>query len=134
MSDTPFRPPAKTLLADRGYDSNWFRLALAERGIAPCIPSTRSRKQPIPYDQLLYRQRDEEPGAAGGLGWGCPSLGGVRLPPSRSSGCPYTPFKATPSLWMGGRGLCRTSTMACRARSGAEAPCQQDRYAIRITS
>jgi transposase len=25
-------PPAKTLLADRGYDSNWFRDALAKRG------------------------------------------------------------------------------------------------------
>lgn len=50
-------PPAKALLADRGYDSNWFRKALAERGFAPCIPSTRSRKQPIPYDEALYRQR-----------------------------------------------------------------------------
>jgi transposase len=27
------------------------------RSIAPCIPSTRSRKQPIPYDEALYRQR-----------------------------------------------------------------------------
>lgn len=50
-------PPTKALLADRGYDSDWFRQALAERGIAPCIPSTRSRKQPIPYDKGLYRQR-----------------------------------------------------------------------------
>jgi transposase len=26
-------------------------------GIAACIPSTRSRKQPIPYDTAFYRQR-----------------------------------------------------------------------------
>ena len=40
-------PPARYLIADRGYDSAWFREALAPRGIEPCIPSTRSRK--IPY-------------------------------------------------------------------------------------
>ncbi len=34
-----------------------FREALISRGIAPCIPSTRSRKRPIPYDALFYRQR-----------------------------------------------------------------------------
>jgi transposase len=50
-------PPAKTLLGDRGYDSNRFRQGLVERGIMPCIPSTRSRKRPIPYDEVLYRQR-----------------------------------------------------------------------------
>jgi transposase len=50
-------PPAVTLIADRGYDSAWFRGALAERGIAPCIPSSKKRKVPYPYDQALYRQR-----------------------------------------------------------------------------
>jgi putative transposase len=50
-------PPARELLADRGYDSSRFRTALVERGIAPCIPSTRSRKTPLPYDKDLYRQR-----------------------------------------------------------------------------
>jgi putative transposase len=50
-------PPARELLADRGYDSRRFRTALVERGIAPCIPSTRSRKTPLPYDKNLYRQR-----------------------------------------------------------------------------
>lgn len=53
----PALPPARELLADRGYDSNRFRAALAARGIEPCIPSTRSRKAPLPYDKLLYRQR-----------------------------------------------------------------------------
>ena len=50
-------PPAKALLADRGYDSNWFRKALAQRGCKPCIPSTASRKIPLTYDTALYKQR-----------------------------------------------------------------------------
>lgn len=50
-------PPAKALIADRRYDSTWFREALQDRGIEPCIPSSRSRKLPYPYDKALYRQR-----------------------------------------------------------------------------
>jgi transposase len=50
-------PSASTLLADRGYDSNWFRQALIDRGTEPCIPPTKSRKQPISYDAALYKQR-----------------------------------------------------------------------------
>jgi hypothetical protein len=37
-------PAASVLIGDRGYDSNWLRAALAEKGIEPCIPSTKSRK------------------------------------------------------------------------------------------
>ena len=48
-------PPARCLIADRGYDSAWVREALAARGITPCIPSSRSRKRPYPYDKTLYR-------------------------------------------------------------------------------
>ena len=50
-------PPASTLIADRGYDSRWFRQALAARGIEPCIPSSKSRKVPFSDDKALYRQR-----------------------------------------------------------------------------
>lgn len=50
-------PPAKTLIADRGYDSAPFRQALSAKGIQPCIPSSRSRKIPYAYDRALYRQR-----------------------------------------------------------------------------
>lgn len=53
----PHLPQAKELLGDKGYDSRRFREALIARGIIPCIPSTRSRKIPIPYDKVLYRQR-----------------------------------------------------------------------------
>jgi transposase len=37
--------------------SRRFRDALIARSIIPCIPSTRSRKVPIPYDKALYCQR-----------------------------------------------------------------------------
>src|SRR5580698_1916255 len=53
----PRLPKAAALLADRGYDSNWFRNALADQGTVPCIPPTKSRKQPLDYDKTLYRQR-----------------------------------------------------------------------------
>ena len=50
-------PKAKTLLGDQGYDADWLRKDLADRGIEPCIPSKVNRKVPIPHDQTLYRQR-----------------------------------------------------------------------------
>ena len=50
-------PPAKELIADRGYDSDGFRTALQDRGIVPCIPSRKHRKHPRPHDPALYRQR-----------------------------------------------------------------------------
>lgn len=50
-------PRAKHLIGDRGYDADWFRRALAERGTAACIPSKRNRKVAIPHDAALYRQR-----------------------------------------------------------------------------
>ena len=50
-------PRAKELLGDKGYDADWFRQALAERGITPCIPSKSNRKARIEHDRILYRQR-----------------------------------------------------------------------------
>jgi transposase len=50
-------PKAKALLGDKGYDADWFRQALSERGITPCIPSKANRKAQIDYDKTLYRQR-----------------------------------------------------------------------------
>lgn len=50
-------PTANVLLADRGYDADWFREALTDRGIASCIPSRRNRKLAVPHDPALYRQR-----------------------------------------------------------------------------
>ena len=50
-------PPAKMLLADKGYDADWFREALEDKGIAACIPARRGRKAPASHDRKLYRQR-----------------------------------------------------------------------------
>jgi putative transposase len=53
----PSLPPAGELLGDKGYDSNLFRRAQIQRGIASCIPSSRSCKLPIAHDKAFYRQR-----------------------------------------------------------------------------
>lgn len=50
-------PQAKVLLGDKGYDSDWLRAALTERGIDACIPPLRHRKVQHAYDKQLYRQR-----------------------------------------------------------------------------
>jgi putative transposase len=50
-------PDADVLLADRGYDADWFRKALQDKGIAPRIPSRKCRKTPIPHDAELYKRR-----------------------------------------------------------------------------
>ena len=50
-------PNAKELLGDKGYDSDWFRAALTERGITPCIPPKSNRKVQYPYDKTVYKKR-----------------------------------------------------------------------------
>ena len=50
-------PRVKELLGDKGYDADWFRQALTERGITACIPSKSNRRVPIEHDRILYRQR-----------------------------------------------------------------------------
>ena len=49
--------PAKALLADKGYDADWFREALVERDVKVCIPPKSNRKIQIPYDKVRYRKR-----------------------------------------------------------------------------
>lgn len=46
------------LIADKGYDSNAVRDLLASRGAEAVIPSTSSRRAPIPYDRDAYRARN----------------------------------------------------------------------------
>ena len=53
----PAMPKAKQLLADKGYDADWLRAALAKRRVVACIPSKSNRKAAIPYDAILYKQR-----------------------------------------------------------------------------
>jgi transposase len=53
----PAMPGAKELLADKSYDADWFRQALATRKIAPLHPLQIQPLSPIPHDAILYRQR-----------------------------------------------------------------------------
>jgi transposase len=53
----PQLPSAKSLIGDKGYDSDAFRKALIEKGIEPCIPPKKNRKRPQPYDEALYKKR-----------------------------------------------------------------------------
>lgn len=46
------------LIADRGYDTNAIRAAIAAQGAQVVIPSTTSRRAPIPYDQAAYKDRN----------------------------------------------------------------------------
>ena len=52
-------PDAETIIADKGYDSDAFREALAGRGITPCIPPRAKRRLPATYCKTLYRQRPQ---------------------------------------------------------------------------
>ena len=51
-------PKAKWLLADRGYDADWFRDALQAKGITPCIPGRKSRNKTVKYDKRRYKRRN----------------------------------------------------------------------------
>jgi len=46
------------LIADKGYDTNAIRALVASRGALAVIPSTASRRAPIPYDRDAYRARN----------------------------------------------------------------------------
>jgi transposase len=46
------------LIADKGYDTNAIRALVEHRGALAVIPSTASRKAPIPYDRDAYRARN----------------------------------------------------------------------------
>jgi transposase len=46
------------LIADKAYDSASLRQLITETGMLAVIPSTRSRKLPIPHDRIAYRLRN----------------------------------------------------------------------------
>lgn len=50
------QPAADWLLGDRGYDADWFREALIDKEITPCIPERKSRDKPIKYDKRRDRK------------------------------------------------------------------------------
>ncbi|MFD1344845.1 IS5 family transposase [Litorisediminicola beolgyonensis] len=46
------------LLGDRGYDADWFRETLKDKGIHACIPGRKQRKTPVKYDKRRYKRRN----------------------------------------------------------------------------
>lgn len=54
-------PKADWLLADRGYDADWFREALKDKGIRPCIPGRKSQGWPVKYDKRLVTDEGKLP-------------------------------------------------------------------------
>ncbi len=40
-----------------GYDADWFRDALQDKGIRARIPGRKQRKSPVTYDKRRYRRR-----------------------------------------------------------------------------
>lgn len=51
-------PASEWMTADRGYDADWFREALKDKGIRPRIPSRKSRGKVVRYDKRRYRRRN----------------------------------------------------------------------------
>jgi transposase len=50
-------PNVEWLLGDRGYDADWFREALRDKGIRACIPDQKQRKKTVKYDKRTYKRR-----------------------------------------------------------------------------
>jgi transposase len=44
-------PDVDWLLGDRGYDADWFREVLKDKGIRACIPGRKQRTMSIKYDK-----------------------------------------------------------------------------------
>ena len=88
-------PKAKQLLADKGYDADWFRAALAKRRITACIPSKANRKTAIPHDAVLYKQRHNIENMFGASKTGdasTPDTTVAPIPTSRQSASPQPSY------------------------------------------
>ena len=48
-------PKVEWLLGDRGYNTDWFREALKDKGIRPCILGRKQRKKNVKYDKRRYK-------------------------------------------------------------------------------
>ena len=51
-------PKVDWLLGDRGYDADWFRNALRDKGIGACIPGRKQRTTPVKHDKRRYIRRN----------------------------------------------------------------------------
>jgi transposase len=50
--------PVHRVIADRGYDADHLRRFLAERQAEAVIPPTKSRRKPIAYNVIAYKDRN----------------------------------------------------------------------------
>jgi transposase len=55
----PEECPIDAAVADTAYDSDAIREYLVDRDIAPVIPSSANRAEPIEYDEAMYRERNK---------------------------------------------------------------------------
>ncbi|KQO90919.1 transposase [Methylobacterium sp. Leaf90] len=55
LAEAPGR--LRRLIADKGYDADWLRADLREKGVTPIIPGKRGRKRKIRHDKRRYRER-----------------------------------------------------------------------------
>ena len=69
------------LLADRGYDADWFPETLVDTGTKPCIPGHQSRKKTVRYDKRRYKRRNR-------IEWMCGRLKDWRRISTRYDRCP----------------------------------------------
>jgi len=51
-------PDVDWLLGDRGYDADWFREGLKDKGIRACIPGRTQRKTTVKYDKRRCKRRN----------------------------------------------------------------------------
>lgn len=51
-------PEDAMLIADKGYDANALRAAVAEKGAWANVPPKANRKDPICFSKYLYRARN----------------------------------------------------------------------------
>ena len=50
-------PNVEWLLGNRGYDADWFRDALKNRGMRACNLGRKQRKTTVQYDKRRYKRR-----------------------------------------------------------------------------
>ena len=51
-------PNVEWLLGDRGYDAEWFRESLKDKGKRARIPGRRQSKTTVKYDKRRYKRRN----------------------------------------------------------------------------
>ncbi len=51
-------PKVEWLLGDRGYDADWFREGLKDKGIGACVPGRKQRKVSVKYDKRRCKSRN----------------------------------------------------------------------------